>query len=104
MKKNKEIEVSFRTDKELWAELKAFCRFHTQKSGGKVLIKSIATFAIHRFISRTKNKGISSYGGYCLSEYKSLKKNYKNAIFAIWVLGINSVLNCAYLLLNYLGV
>jgi len=116
MEKNEEIEVSFVTDKQLWADLKAFCRLHTQKSGGKVLIKSIATFAIRRYLRATKNNG-KAYHSYdsnklylnkryltCLGEYKSLKKKYKYAIYALCLIGIPFVLNCIILLSRYLGV
>ena len=116
MEENKEIEVSFVTDKELWAELKEFCREKTKQSGERTLIKSAATEAIRGFISATKNNG-QAYHSYdsnklylnkryltCLGEYKSLKKKYKYAIYALCLIGTPFVLNCLILLSRYLGV
>jgi|ETNvirnome_2_300_1030623.scaffolds.fasta_scaffold00089_12 hypothetical protein len=116
MEKNEEIEVSFVTDNELWAELKEFCREKTKQSGERILIKNAATEAIRRYLRATKNNG-QAYHSYdsnklylnkrylaCLGEYKSLKRKNRYAIYAIAFLGIHFVLNCMILLSRYLGV
>jgi len=159
MKKNKEIEVSFRTDKELWAELKESCREKTKQSGERTLIKTAATNAIRFYMEHYENglrrdntklgQFLAVGGGFfvkagefvnlsssgvcdeitgidknavlqkgliegdlkladrynlCLSEYKSLKRKNRYAIYAIAFLGIHFVLNCMILLSRYLGV
>lgn len=115
MEKNKEIEVSFVTDKQLWAELKEFCREKTKQSGERTLIKTEATNAIRYFLKDDKfesgfNKAVSVnnriYKRYntCLSEYKSLKIKYKTMKIGFILLAVSFVLSCTYQLLNYLGV
>jgi hypothetical protein len=103
-----EIEVSFVTDKQLWAGLKEFCRKKTKQSGERTLIKTVATNSIRDFLEDDKfesgfNKVVSGYNT-CLSEYKSLKRKYRYAIYAIWLLGINFILDCIIFLSRYLGV
>ena len=112
MEENKEIEVSFVTDKELWAELKEFCRKKTKQSGSRVLIKTVDTNAIDEFIQGYKNldgfyqtESVNTriYKKYdaCLGEYKSLKRSYKMLVICFWSF------NCILLvvtLLAYLGV
>lgn len=57
MEENKEIEVSFVTDKELWAELKQYCRKKTKQSGRRALIKTAATNAIRFYMEDYKELG-----------------------------------------------
>lgn len=159
MEENKEIEVSFKTDKQLWADLKQFCRKKTKQSGSRVLIKTAATNAIRFYMEHYENglklnntklgQFLAVGGGFfvkagevvnlsssgvcdeitgidknavlqkgliegdlkladrynlCLSEYKYLKRKYRYAIYAIWLLGINFILDCIIFLSRYLGV
>tara|TARA_R100001530_G_scaffold123099_1_gene90955 strand:- start:682 stop:1056 length:375 start_codon:yes stop_codon:yes gene_type:complete len=124
MEKNEKIEVSFVTDKQLWMDLKALCSkkkeifkgLKTPKFGHRFLIKDAATEAIRRYLRATENNG-QAYHSYdsnklylnkrylsCLGEYKSLKKKYKYAIYALCLIGTPFVLNCIILLSRYLGV
>jgi|10_taG_2_1085330.scaffolds.fasta_scaffold01260_15 hypothetical protein len=98
MEENKEIEVSFKTDKQLWADLKQFCRKKTKQSGSRVLIKTVATNSIRDFLKQDDKFYV------CLWEYKYLKRKYRYAIYAIWLLGINFILDCIIFLSRYLGV
>ena len=64
MEKNKEIDVSFKTDKQLWADFKEFCREKTKQSGERTLIKTVATNAIRFYMEDYNNLGqFFSIGG-----------------------------------------
>ena len=116
MEKNKEIEVSFVTDKQLWAELKALCSKNTQKFGHRFLIKNAATTAILNYVKGFscnidnceiclgEYKNLGKRYRACLSEYKDLKERYKTMKIGFIGLAIAFVLSCTYQLLNYLGV
>ena len=57
MEENKEIDVSFVTDKQLWAGFKEFCREKTNQSGERTLIKTEATNAIRFYMEDYKKLG-----------------------------------------------
>lgn len=83
MSKKIYTEVTFKTHKQLWLDLKKFCHYQTQETGNAVLIKDIASTAIREHIDR-KNDYIYMPP---FLEYKSLKKKYKYAKYCLLLLG-----------------
>ena len=88
---NKEIEVSFKTDKQLWADLNQFCRKKTKQLGSRVLIKTVATNSIRDFLKQDDKFYV------CLGEYKSLKRRYKMLVICFWAF------NCILLVVTLLA-
>jgi len=94
MEENKEIEVSFVTDKELWAELKEFCRKKTKQSGSRVLIKTVATNAIRFYMEDYKKLGqfLAVGGGFFVKAGESVNLSSSGVCDEITGIDKNAVL------------